>query len=113
MRGAPDRTVAVVPVAGLPRLTDYLFNAPSGAQVTIEFCDDRWFPLQAGATYTLSAATNTTLTTLAGSIPAGATRARCYTTAPIYWNLSALNPFTPVAYQIPANTEFDLGVMTQ
>ena len=31
MRGAPSMAVATVPITGLPRLTDYLFNAPGGA----------------------------------------------------------------------------------
>ena len=100
-----------MPIAGLPRLSDYVFNAPAGAQVALEFCDDRWFPVQAAATYTLAATTNTTVAALIGAaIPGGATRARGYTNAPIYWNLSALSVQTPSVCQIPAGTEFDLGV---
>ncbi len=178
MRGSPDHSVAVVPVTGFPRLTDYLFNAPGGAQVTFEFCDDAWHPLQAAATVTFPAALNVpvsfaaftcssanatigavyidstngqrfvvtstiaggttlacmaqgtapgasgTLTKFSGTgdatitysavvyqlIPAGATRAHCYTSALVYWNMGALNPYAPAVAQIPGSSEFDLGV---
>jgi hypothetical protein len=111
MRAVPSQTVSVLPEAGNPELTDYVFNAPAGANVTVEFCDDSWRPVAAAATHSLGAGSNTTLVALVGTVPAGATRARCYTNAPIYWNLSARSVRTPSVSQIPAAAEFDLGVL--
>jgi hypothetical protein len=113
MRGTPSQTVAVVPTTGMPPLHALVLNAPGGASVTVEFCDDNWRPLAAGATYALGTGATATLGGLAGvsNVPAGATRIKAYTDRILFYNLSGnadwSYTFTPTVNQIPAGTEFD------